>query len=96
MEAGVPRGPTRQNSQVPVYGHGVARYRPAPTSTSAAPCQPTYGLSRLRAAGLRDAANQQSWVEQFGVTRSYRALRNVIRRFYRDHYPLTEGARACI
>lgn len=50
----------------------------------------------LRAAGLRDAANQQSWVEQFGVTRSYRALRNVIRRFYRDHYPLTEGARACI
>ena len=38
--------------------------------------------------------DEHSWVERFGVTRSYRALRNGIRQFYRDHYPLTEGARA--
>lgn len=38
--------------------------------------------------------DEHTWVEQFGVTRRYRALRNGIRRFYRDHYPLTEGARA--
>ncbi|HEY0817183.1 MAG TPA: FAD-dependent oxidoreductase, partial [Rhizobacter sp.] len=38
--------------------------------------------------------DEHTWVEQFGVTRRYRALRNGIRQFYRDHYPLTEGARA--
>lgn len=36
--------------------------------------------------------DEHSWVEQCGVTRSYRALRAGIRQFYRDHYPLTEGA----
>jgi hypothetical protein len=38
--------------------------------------------------------DEHSWVEQFGVTRSYRALRNGIRRYYRDHFPLTEKSRA--
>ncbi|WP_218509303.1 FAD-dependent oxidoreductase [Variovorax sp. dw_308] len=38
--------------------------------------------------------DEHTWVERFGVTRRYRALRNGIRRHYRDHYPLTEGARA--
>ena len=39
-------------------------------------------------------SDEHTWVEQFGITRSYRALRNGVRQFYRDHYPLTEGARA--
>ncbi|KAH8176774.1 FAD dependent oxidoreductase domain-containing protein [Sarocladium implicatum] len=37
--------------------------------------------------------DEHSWVEQFGVTRSYRHLRDGIRQFYRDNYPLTEEAR---
>ncbi|MEV4749230.1 FAD-dependent oxidoreductase [Streptosporangium amethystogenes subsp. fukuiense] len=38
--------------------------------------------------------DEHSWVERFGVTASYRALREGIRRYYRDHYPLTERSRA--
>ena len=38
--------------------------------------------------------DEHTWVEQFGITRRYRALRNGIRQFYRDHYPLTEASRA--
>ncbi|GAA3209499.1 FAD-dependent oxidoreductase [Nonomuraea helvata] len=38
--------------------------------------------------------DEHSWVERFGVTASYRALRDGIRRYYRDHYPLTSAARA--
>lgn len=38
--------------------------------------------------------DEHSWVEQFGVTASYRALREGIRAYYRRHYPLTEAARA--
>lgn len=38
--------------------------------------------------------DEHTWVEQFGITRRYRALRNGIRQFYRDHYPLTEATRA--
>ena len=38
--------------------------------------------------------DEHRWVEQFGVTRSYRVLREGIRRYYRQHYPLTERARA--
>jgi 2-polyprenyl-6-methoxyphenol hydroxylase-like FAD-dependent oxidoreductase len=38
--------------------------------------------------------DEHSWVESFGVTRSYRALRDGIRQYYRDHYPLTERSRA--
>jgi hypothetical protein len=38
--------------------------------------------------------DEHSWVEQFGVTASYRALRDGIRDYYREHYPLTDRARA--
>lgn len=38
--------------------------------------------------------DEHSWVEQFGVTASYRALRAGIRDYYRRHYPLTERSRA--
>ncbi|MFB9184831.1 FAD-dependent oxidoreductase [Dactylosporangium sucinum] len=37
--------------------------------------------------------DEHSWVEQFGVTASYRALRDGIRAYYRRHYPLTDAAR---
>src|SRR3954470_12283099 len=38
--------------------------------------------------------DEHTWVEQFGVTASYRALRTGIRDYYRAHYPLTAAARA--
>ncbi len=38
--------------------------------------------------------DEHIWVERFGVTARYRALRDGIRRYYRDHYPLTAAARA--
>ncbi|GGK81312.1 FAD-dependent oxidoreductase [Mangrovihabitans endophyticus] len=38
--------------------------------------------------------DEHSWVEQFGVTASYRALRDGIRAYYRRHYPLVAQARA--
>src|SRR5258705_7979868 len=38
--------------------------------------------------------DEHSWVEQFGVTASYRALRDGIRDYYRRYYPLTSQARA--
>ncbi|WP_350348523.1 FAD-dependent oxidoreductase [Agromyces sp. G08B096] len=38
--------------------------------------------------------DEHIWVEQFGVTARYRALREGIRDYYRRHYPLTEAARA--
>jgi hypothetical protein len=37
--------------------------------------------------------DEHRWVEQFGVTRSYRELRDRIRGYYRQNYPLTERAR---
>jgi len=37
--------------------------------------------------------DEHSWVEQFGVTATYRALRAGIRDYYRRHYPLTDRAR---
>lgn len=37
--------------------------------------------------------DEHTWVEQFGVTRSYRKLRDGVRQYYRDYYPLTEEAR---
>ena len=37
--------------------------------------------------------DEHSWVEQFGVTASYRELRNRIRDYYRRNYPLTAAAR---
>jgi NADPH-dependent 2,4-dienoyl-CoA reductase/sulfur reductase-like enzyme len=37
--------------------------------------------------------DEHRWVEQFGVTRSYRELRDRVRGYYRRNYPLTERAR---
>ncbi|SMC85120.1 FAD-dependent oxidoreductase [Kibdelosporangium aridum] len=37
--------------------------------------------------------DEHPWSEQFGVTASYRALRDGIRGYYRQHYPLTAAAR---
>ncbi|WP_460497749.1 FAD-dependent oxidoreductase [Glycomyces tarimensis] len=37
--------------------------------------------------------DEPSWVEQFGVTDSYRSLREGIRDYYRRYYPLTDAAR---
>lgn len=37
--------------------------------------------------------DEHCWVEQFGTTRSYRALRDGVRQYYRENYPLTENAR---
>jgi hypothetical protein len=37
--------------------------------------------------------DEHPWIEQFGSTASYRAWRNAVRAYYRDHYPLTEAAR---
>ena len=38
--------------------------------------------------------DEHEWIESFGCTASYRRLRDDIRRFYRDYYPLTASARA--
>lgn len=37
--------------------------------------------------------DEHSWVEQMGVTARYRTLRDGIRGYYRQHYPLTERSR---
>lgn len=37
--------------------------------------------------------DEHIWVEQFGITASYRALRDGIRDYYRRFYPLTDVAR---
>ncbi len=39
-------------------------------------------------------SDEHMWSEQFGITASYRRLRDGIRRYYRDHYPLTAAARS--
>ena len=38
--------------------------------------------------------DEHGWIERFGCTRSYRRLRDGIRNYYREHYPLTTAARA--
>jgi hypothetical protein len=38
--------------------------------------------------------DEHPWVEQFGVTQSYRRFRDGVRAYYRRHYPLTAEARA--
>jgi hypothetical protein len=38
--------------------------------------------------------DEHPWIERFGCTASYRALREAIRAHYRAHYPLTPRARA--
>ena len=37
--------------------------------------------------------DEHTWVEQFGVTASYRQLREGIRDYYRDNYPLIDAVR---
>ena len=37
--------------------------------------------------------DEHPWIENFGCTRSYRRLRDDVRRFYRDYYPLTAQTR---
>lgn len=37
--------------------------------------------------------DEHPWIEQFGCTRRYRAFREGVRRYYRDHYPLMPSAR---
>lgn len=39
-------------------------------------------------------SDEHMWSEQFGVTASYRRVRDGIRRYYRDNYPLTAAARS--
>lgn len=39
-------------------------------------------------------SDEHSWVERFGITRTYRELRDGVRQYYKDHYPLTERSRA--
>jgi hypothetical protein len=38
--------------------------------------------------------DEHPWIESFGATRTYRALRAGIREYYRRYYPLTAAARA--
>lgn len=38
--------------------------------------------------------DEHPWIEAFGCTRSYRRYRDAVRAYYREHYPLTEAARA--
>jgi hypothetical protein len=38
--------------------------------------------------------DEHPWIEQFGSSASYRALRQAIRDYYRWHYPVTEQTRA--
>src|SRR5437764_14771381 len=37
--------------------------------------------------------DEHPWIERFGCTARYRRLRDGIRAYYRDHYPLTAAAR---
>lgn len=38
--------------------------------------------------------DEHRWIEAFGGTQAYRNYRRAIREYYRQHYPLTEAARA--
>lgn len=38
--------------------------------------------------------DEHPWIEEFGCTRSYRAFRDGVRKYYREHYPLTAAAAA--
>lgn len=38
--------------------------------------------------------DEHPWIESHGSTRSYRAFREGVRSYYRDHFPLTSTARA--
>lgn len=38
--------------------------------------------------------DEHPWIESFGGTQTYRRYRNLVRDYYRDHYPLTASVRA--
>lgn len=38
--------------------------------------------------------DEHGWIEDFGCTRSYRHLRNEVRKYYRTFYPLTEKSKS--
>lgn len=38
--------------------------------------------------------DEHAWIESYGCTQSYRAYRNAVRDYYRQHFPLTAAARA--
>jgi hypothetical protein len=38
--------------------------------------------------------DEHAWIEKFGCTRLYRDYRTAVRDYYRQHYPLTDAARA--
>jgi hypothetical protein len=38
--------------------------------------------------------DEHPWIEEFGATASYRALRRGIREYYRSHFPLTSASQA--
>src|SRR5436190_1878224 len=38
--------------------------------------------------------DENRWIESHGCTRRYRQYRHLVRRYYRDHFPLTPEARA--
>src|SRR5690606_37031721 len=38
--------------------------------------------------------DEHPWIEDFGCTRQYRRFRDGVRRFYREHQPLTASARS--
>ncbi|MFA6107635.1 MAG: FAD-dependent oxidoreductase [Candidatus Latescibacterota bacterium] len=38
--------------------------------------------------------DEHPWIEQFGCTARYRRFRDLVRGYYRDHYPLTAAARS--
>lgn len=38
--------------------------------------------------------DEHPWIESHGCTRAYRAFRDGVRAYYRDHFPLTASARA--
>jgi hypothetical protein len=38
--------------------------------------------------------DEHRWIESHGCTRRYRQYRDLVRRYYREHYPLTPEARA--
>ncbi len=38
--------------------------------------------------------DEHRWIESFGCTARYRLFRNLVRDYYRQHYPLTPAARA--
>lgn len=38
--------------------------------------------------------DEHRWIESFGCTGRYRRFRDLVRQYYRDHYPLTAAARS--